>query len=167
MATHSSILACKRQRSLESMGSQRVRHHWVSEYAQAPHCSMYQYWGLSYVRMLLLLLLRLPADGHRGCFHILAVSNNTAMSINICIYEDIISTSLGYLPLNGITRSHKSSSHSVVSTSLRPHGLEAARLLCPWDSPGKNTGVGSRSLLQQIFPIQESNWGLLRCRQIL
>ena len=25
---------------------------------------------------------------------------------------------------------------------LRPHGLQPARLLCPWDSPGKNTGVG-------------------------
>ena len=31
----------------------------------------------------------------------------------------------------------------------------------------KNTGVGSLSLLQRIFPIQESNWGLLHCRQIL
>ena len=31
----------------------------------------------------------------------------------------------------------------------------------------KNTGVGSLSLLQQIFPIQESNRGLLRCRQVL
>ena len=31
----------------------------------------------------------------------------------------------------------------------------------------KNTGVGSLSLLQQIFPIQESNWGLLHCSQIL
>ena len=39
--------------------------------------------------------------------------------------------------------------------------------LCPWNSPGKNTGVGSLSLLQEIFPTQESNWGLLHCRQIL
>ena len=31
----------------------------------------------------------------------------------------------------------------------------------------KNTGVGSLSLLQQIFPTHESNWGLLLCRQIL
>ena len=31
----------------------------------------------------------------------------------------------------------------------------------------KNTGVGSLSLLQWIFPIQELNWGLLHCRQIL
>ena len=31
----------------------------------------------------------------------------------------------------------------------------------------KKTGVSSLSLLQQIFPTQESNWGLLHCRQIL
>ena len=33
-------------------------------------------------------------------------------------------------------------SRSVVSDSLRPHRLQPTRLLCPWDSPGKNTGVG-------------------------
>ena len=33
----------------------------------------------------------------------------------------------------------------------------AARLLCPWDSPGKNTGVGCHALLQGIFPTQGSN----------
>ena len=37
----------------------------------------------------------------------------------------------------------------------------------PWNSPGQNTGVGSLSLLQQIFPTQESNWGLLHGRQVL
>ena len=41
---------------------------------------------------------------------------------------------------------------SVMSDSLRPHGLQPARLLCPWDSPGKNTGVGGHALLQGIFP---------------
>ena len=35
------------------------------------------------------------------------------------------------------------------------------------NSPGQNTGVGSRSLLQGIFPIQGSNLGLPHCRQIL
>ena len=39
-------------------------------------------------------------------------------------------------------------SHSVVSNSLRPHGVYSPRLLCPWYSPGKNTGVGSHFLLQ-------------------
>ena len=33
-------------------------------------------------------------------------------------------------------------SGSVMSDSLRPHGLQPARLLCPGDSPGTNTGVG-------------------------
>ena len=40
------------------------------------------------------------------------------------------------------------------------------RLLCPWDSPGE-TGVGCHFLLQEIFPTQASNPGLLHCRQIL
>ena len=34
-----------------------------------------------------------------------------------------------------------------MSDSLRPHGLWPAKLLCPWDSPEKNTGVGCRFLL--------------------
>ena len=38
---------------------------------------------------------------------------------------------------------------------------------CPWNSPSKNTGVGSHSLLQGIFLTQGSNPGLLHCRQIL
>ena len=42
-----------------------------------------------------------------------------------------------------------------------------ARLLCPLDSPGKNTRVGCHALLQGIFPTQESNHGLLHCRRIL
>ena len=38
--------------------------------------------------------------------------------------------------------------------ALQPQGLSPARLLCPWESPGKNTGVGRHSLLQRIFPVQ-------------
>ena len=57
-----------------------------------------------------------------------------------------------------------------MSNSLQPFGLKPARLLCPWDSPGKNTGVGCYFFLQGIFPTQESNLSLLsllHCRQIL
>ena len=43
-------------------------------------------------------------------------------------------------------------SYSVVSNSLWPDRLQPTRLLCPWDSPGKNTRVGSHSLLRGIFP---------------
>ena len=39
-------------------------------------------------------------------------------------------------------------SHSVVSDSLRPHGLQPTRLLHPWDFPGKSTGVGCHCFLQ-------------------
>ena len=56
---------------------------------------------------------------------------------------------------------------STVSHFLWPQGLSLTRLLCPWDSPGKNTGVGSHFLLQGIFSTQGWNPGLLHCRQIL
>ena len=51
---------------------------------------------------------------------------------------------------------------SVVSNSLRPHGLYST-----FNSPVQNTGVGSLSLLQGIFPKQGLNPGLLHCRRIL
>ena len=50
---------------------------------------------------------------------------------------------------------------------LRSHELLSARLLCPWDSPGENTGVGCYFLLQGVFPSQELNPGLLHCRKML
>ena len=49
----------------------------------------------------------------------------------------------------------------VVSNSLQPRGLQPTGLLCPWDFPGKNTGVGCHFLLQGIFPAQELNLCLL------
>ena len=49
-----------------------------------------------------------------------------------------------------------------MSYSLCPHGLNS-----PWDSPVKNTRVGSHSLFQGIFSTQGSNLGLLHCTQIL
>jgi len=55
----------------------------------------------------------------------------------------------------------ESESHSVVSDSLRPHGLYS-----PWNSPGQNTGLGRLSLLQGIFPTEGLSPGLPHCRQI-
>ena len=60
--------------------------------------------------------------------------------------------------VNNESKRGESESPSVVSDSLRPHGLY---------SPGQNTGVGSCSLLQEIFPTQGSNPGLSHCRWIL
>ena len=59
-------------------------------------------------------------------------------------------------------RKWKSESCSFVSDPLQPHGLYS-----PWNSPGQNPGVGSLSLLQEIFPTQGSNPGLRHCRWIL
>ena len=50
----------------------------------------------------------------------------------------------------------------VMSNSLQPHGIYS-----PWNSLGQNTGMGSLSLLQGIFPTKGKNPGLLHCRQIL
>ena len=49
----------------------------------------------------------------------------------------------------------------VISDSLQLHGLEPTRLLCPWDFPGKNTGLGCHFLLQGILRIQGLNPCLL------
>ena len=54
-----------------------------------------------------------------------------------------------------------SESRSVMSVSLQPHGLYSS-----WNSPGQNTGVGSLSLLQGLFPTQGLNPGLPHCRWI-
>ena len=64
----------------------------------------------------------------------------------------------------------ESESRSVVSERLaQPHGLQPVRLLCPWDFPSKNTGVGCQFFLLGIFPDQGWNthllhgWWILYC----
>ena len=61
----------------------------------------------------------------------------------------------------------KMKSLSRVQLFATPRAVACTRLLRPWDFLGKSTGVGDLSLLQWMFPIQESNWGLLHCRWIL
>jgi len=63
-------------------------------------------------------------------------------------------------------RKVKSIRQSVMSNFLQPQGLQSPRLLCPWNSSGKSTEVGSHSLYQGFFPIQGSKPGLLHGRQI-
>ena len=62
---------------------------------------------------------------------------------------------------NSLTKQVQLFSHSVVVHSLRPHGLLPTRLLCPWDSPGMDTGVDCCSLLQGIILTQGSKLHLL------
>ena len=65
------------------------------------------------------------------------------------------------------SRESENVSHSVMSDFLWPHRLQPTRLLCSWNSPGQNTGVGCHSLPQGIFLTQGSNPGILPCRQFL
>ena len=83
-----------------------------------------------------------------------------------------ISTTLILIPLQPISNliTHvfqKVLVNSVVSDSLQNHRQQPSRLLCPRNSPGKDTGVGCHSLLQGIFLTQGSNPGLLQCRRVL
>ena len=80
--------------------------------------------------------------------------------LNLIAY--VINFSVKILTRQFQLKYNESESHSVMSDSLRPHGLYS-----PWNSPGQNTGVGSLSLLQETFPTQGSNPGLLHCRWIL
>ena len=88
----------------------------------------------------------------------LLVSGTVIGNISIVLNHPVCRTSLViHLAMKG-----ESESHSVVSCSLRRHGL-----CSPWNSPGQNTGVGSHSLLQGIFLTQGLNPGLPHCRRIL
>ena len=58
-------------------------------------------------------------------------------------------------------------SRSIVSDSLQPVDCKPIRLLCPWDSPSRNTGVSCHYILHGLFLAQGSNQGLLHCRSVL
>ena len=81
-----------------------------------------------------------------------------ATALYTCVQKDTVCPSL----LSACPDLCESESCSVVSYSLQPHGLYS-----PWNCPSQNTGVGSHSLLQAIFPTQGSNPGLLHHRRIL
>ena len=78
------------------------------------------------------------------------------------MFLEFIKNLLLLLYLILITLKRKSVSCSVVSDSLRHHGLYS-----PWISLGQKSGVDSLSLLQWIFPTQGLNPGLPQCRQVL
>ena len=87
---------------------------------------------------------------------------------NICILYMLYNTCVYMLYNVYILRIHLCVcvSCSVMSNSLRLHGLWPTRLLCPWNSVGKNIREGRKSLFQGIFQNQGSNLSLLHGRQI-
>ena len=60
------------------------------------------------------------------------------------------SVSLKYIIIELLDLEDESVSHSVMPNSLQPHGLQPTRLLCSWDFPGKDIGIGCHFLLTQI-----------------
>ena len=111
----------------------------------------------------------LPPDSPRASFWLcphMAVRERSEISWHLITFvglhlHDLI-TSHWALGFNlWIWKKSESERRSVISDSLQPH-----KLYSPWNSPGQNTGVGSLSLLQGIFPIYGSNPGLLNCREI-
>ena len=146
MVTHSSILAWRipgtaEPDGLPSLGSYRIRHDWSDLAAAAaprPHLSIVKP-ILKLCVCLSLITLYMPTSP-ANAFHQLKLLCSTLKWSVSC---------------------------SVVPDSLQPHGLQPSWLLCPWDFPGKDTGVGCHFLLQGIFPTQGLNLGLLHCWQIL
>ena len=75
----------------------------------------------------------------------------------------------GYFPMSQLFAWGGQSTGVSASASVLPVNTQDWSTLgySPWNSPGQDTGVGSLSLLQGIFPTQGSNPGLLHCRRIL
>ena len=121
---------------MQSMGSQRVVHDWVTELN-------WTMWKRSYF----------------------STSSPKLTFLYVCVCVLILRSMRYYLFLILICISLclESESRSVMSDSLWAHGLYRP----PWNSPGENTGMGSLSLLQGIFPTQGSNPGLPHCSWIL
>ena len=101
----------------------------------------------------------------KNLFIMYTMQGTAKVLIDIKIHSLILKTIHTFSP-NKYMKS-ESVSFSVVSNSLRPHGLYPARLLCPWDSLGKNTGVDYHSPPQRIFATQGLNPDLLHCKWIL
>ena len=117
-------------------------------------------------------LLLLQSPGSR-CTASVVVAHGLSCSVACGSFLDQASTpcslhcQVNSHPLHRQGSESESQSSVVSQSSLQTHGLQPIRLLRPWDSPGKNTGVGCHSLLQGIFPTQGPNLGLLHCKQIL
>ena len=101
-------------------------------------------------------------DGQLGFFHVLVILNIAAMNISVQVSYRIVVFS-GHTTCSGIAGSCvcKCYVNSVMFDSLRPYVLQPIRLLCPWDFPGKNTGVVYHALRQGTFSTEESNPCLL------
>ena len=182
MATHSSILAWRITLTEEPVGLQsielcRVRFGW-SNWGHMHSCSYSLFLLLHRITVTfgaaMWLTKRFPfpasLEARFACVYgIVNVSPSVVENIKMCkkSWDDeerntFWEKHLSFFWLLSFFRPWVSQSRSVMSDSLWSHALYT-----PWNSLGQNTGVGSLSLLQGIFPAQELNPGLPNCRQVL
>ena len=121
--------------------------------------STWSYWGLE--RWLVAL-------GGQILFYLYLVLINSNLNRHMCHWTSLVTQTVKNLPEAQETRVQSLGQEDSLekgmathSNSLRPYGQQSARPFCPWDSPGKNTGVGCHFLLQGIFPSQGLNPCLL------
>ena len=158
MATHSSILAweipwIEEPGGLQSIGSHRVGHDLVTKQTTK---SLLKLMSIELVTPSNHLILCQPLLLLPSIFPSIRVFSSES---SLCIrWPEYWSFNFSISPF--ILLKSESVSRSVVSDSLQPHGLEPARLLYPWDFPGKSTGGDCHST-------QGSNPGLPHCRQTL
>ena len=92
----------------------------------------------------------------RQVFHYWATWEAHVLCVCVCVYQMCIKHDFIYIYVCVCVCCCCCSVTSVVSNSVQPHRRQPTRLPCPWDSPGKNTGVGCHFLLQCMKVRSES-----------
>ena len=129
------------------MGSWRVGYDWATEQQQQLYKLLVRFMVLCHLYILCIYWIKWIklCNNYRKKNH--PRKNHVVILINA---EKVV----GKIKTSSKLRLEERVSHSVMSNFLWPHGQEPARLLCSWNSPGQNTGVGSHFLLQGIFQIK-------------
>ena len=94
-------------------------------------------------------------------------TQNCVFYLGGCCVPIFLTGNAEYIKYSGILQYMYVSICAQSCPTQRSYGLQPARLHCPWNSPGKHTGVGCHFLLQGVFLIQGWNLRLLHCRQML
>ena len=88
--------------------------------------------------------------GQKASFHSFLCLSNILVCVCVCLCTTSSKNRVIAIPFLGTVCCFVAKS----CITLRPHGLYLTRLFCPWDFPGKNTGVGCHFLPQWLFPTQ-------------